>query len=80
MSDRSQVDTRLSRVLVGVPPHHEHYVVGATHGVSAGCFAITLVNDGNGPMGHYDRVHVRLKENRHLIFPAHHCTEMEVKS
>jgi hypothetical protein len=77
---KSLDDTPLSRVLVGVPPHHEHYIVGATSGASKGCCAITLLNDGNGPMGRYDRVHVRLKDDRHLIFPAHYCTELEVIS
>ena len=80
MVDRSSVDMYLSRVLVGVPPYHNHYVVGGTGSVSTGCNSIYVTADGNGPMGHYDRVHVEYENGRHLIFPAHMCTEMEVKN
>lgn len=50
-----------------------HYVVGASNG----CSQIYLSDDGRGPMGWYDRVHVLFGDDRHLVFPAHHCQEME---
>ncbi len=54
-----------------------HYVVGASAGDIKGCTQIYLLTDGHGPMGWYDRVHVLFDDDRHLVFPAHHCQEME---
>lgn len=45
--------------------HREHFVAGRD-----GCSRIDLVNDGLGPMGYYDRIHVEL-ERETIIYPAH---------
>ena len=50
-----------------------------SYSVGVGVERIVLVADGQGPMGHYDRVHVyltndklgALRETKHLVFPAH---------
>jgi len=66
-------ENKLKRVVVGTPPHSEHYHIGAK-GVSD----ILIVNDGNGQMGNYDRVHIHYDNGRHLISPAHFCIELEI--
>jgi hypothetical protein len=46
---------------------------------SSGVTRIVLVADGNGPMGHYDRIHVYNGNGKHLVFPAHHVSGWSVK-
>ena len=74
----SDLQANLISVLVGVSPYHTRYSVGATTTTSKGCASIVLKNDGLGVSGYYDRVHVYFDDGRHLIIPAHNCTEMEV--
>ena len=62
---------------------------GNTYIVEDGyCVDIYMLTDGNGPMGHYDRIHLFLNHSprhgedlklnpRHQIIPAHNCDWFE---
>lgn len=67
------VKQNLQRVFNG-----NHYCIGGTHGITAGCNEIYIADDGYGPMGKYDRIHIKFADGGHIITPAHHCTEFHL--
>lgn len=45
----------------------------------AGVTKIVLRDDGSGPMGQYDRIHIFNENGRRLVFPAHHVSGWEFR-
>ena len=42
-----------------------------------GCKRIYIATDGNGSVGHYDRIHVIFEGGVHRVYPAHHAEGWE---